>query len=193
MRAFVISGCWLALTLAAKITAPAEVIHLKNGDVIYADQVKESGDKVQYEKGDNTFSIPKSLVERIDAAAVPRSQTAAESALPTFTPADQGPDDQQLLAQLIRGNQVNRDSLSRIEARGNSPQTAVAFYIAARQEFETGKYADSRRDFESALRYDPQNPAVLNYYAALLIRTGSARDAISYAERASQIAPDSAD
>lgn len=194
MRAFVIWGCYLALAINSAIAARAEAIHLKNGDVIYADQVQESGNKIRYEKGDNTFTIPKSLVKRIDAVAVPVSTLQMRaSELPTFTPSDQGPDNQQLLAELIQGNQVNRDSLNKIEARGDAPQTAVAFYMAARQEFESGKYAESRRDFESALHHDPQNPAVLNYYAALLVKTGNARDAISYAERASQIAPDSAD
>jgi len=194
MRVFVISGCWLALLASATIAAHPEVIHLKNGDIIYADQVRDSGNKIRYEKGDNSFTIPKSLVERIDTAAVPASAPPMRpSELATFTPADQGPDDQQLLGEVIHGNQVDRDSLSKIEARGNTPQTAVAFYVAARQEFESGKYADSSRDFESALRYDPQNPAVLNYYAALLVKTGRARDAVSFAERASEIAPDSAD
>jgi tetratricopeptide (TPR) repeat protein len=191
MRIFVIPA---TLILAASLCVPAEVIHLKNGDVIYADQVKDSGSKIQYEKGDNTYTIPKALIERIDAIASSRAPApGAGGDLPAFTPSAEPAGDEQLLGEVIHENRVNREALSRIEARGNSSKTAVAYYIVARQEFEGGKFADARRDFESALHNDPQNPAVLNYYAALLVRTGSARDAIPYAERASQIAPDSAD
>src|SRR5207248_133146 len=77
--------------------------------------------------------------------------------------------------------------------QGKGNEIAIAYYIAARTEFEAGKFPDSRRDLETALRFDPQSPAVLNYYAAVLVRTGNALDGISYAERAAAIAPDSAD
>jgi hypothetical protein len=43
------------------------------------------------------------------------------------------------------------------------------------------------------LHQDPQNPAILNFYAALLVKTGNAQDGILYAERAVRLAPDSAD
>ena len=170
------------------------MIHLKNGEVIFADQVKESGNKVQYEKGDNTYTIPKSVVERIEAISTPHAAPQVNAAdLPAFAPADPAIGQEQLLGEVIHGSRVNREALNQIEARGNASQTAIAYYIAAKQEFESGKFADARRDFEAALHNDPQNPAVLNYYAALLVRTGSARAAVSYAERATVIAPDSAD
>lgn len=192
MRVFVI----LALFAAAcsGVPASADVIHLKNGNVIYADQVKDAGNKVQYERDDNTYSIPKSLVQRIEAVSAPRATPqVGTSELPAFAPADSAAGEGQLLGEVIQAGQVNREALNQIEARGNTSQTAVAYYIAAKQEFESGKFGDARRDFEAALHNDPQNPAVLNYYAALLVRTGSARAAVSYAERATLIAPDSAD
>src|SRR5262249_6061591 len=97
------------------------------------------------------------------------------------------------LDKIVRENQVDRGALLRIESRGNVKETAIAYYIAARAEFQTGKYNDSRRDLETALRSDPLNPAFLNYYAALLLRTGNVLDAISNAEKAVRLAPDSAD
>ena len=197
MRAFVIPCCRLVFALAGigAISASAEMVRLKNGDVIYADQVRDEGNKVRYEIGDDTYSIPKSLVKSIDVAApAPRvSSSNALPELPAFTPTIHAGGEEQLLGEVIRGGEVNRESLSTIESRGNPAQTAVAFYIAARHEFEAGKYHEARRDFEAALHYDPQNPAVLNYYAALLVRTGSPRDALAYAERATRQAPDSAD
>jgi tetratricopeptide (TPR) repeat protein len=44
-----------------------------------------------------------------------------------------------------------------------------------------------------ALQNDPRNPAILNFYAALLIKTGDPRQALLYAEHAVQQAPDSPD
>jgi tetratricopeptide (TPR) repeat protein len=197
VRAFVIPCCRLVFALAGigALSASAEMIRLKNGAVIYADQVRDEGNKVRYEIGDDTYSIPKSLVKSIDVAApIPRVSTSnAAPELPAYTPTIHAGGEEQLLGEVIRGGEVNRESLSTIESRGDPAQTAVAFYIAARHEFEAGKYHEARRDFESALHYDPQNPAVLNYYAALLVRTGSARDALAYAERATRLAPDSAD
>lgn len=179
------------LAFAAVDSALADVIHLKNGDVIYADQVKEKDKSVEYELGDNTFSIPKSKVQSVETGSRPAASPSVQ--MPVFTPETPTGDYGDLLNQIVRGHEVDRGVLSAIESQGKSNEIAIAYYIAARTEFEAGKFPDSRRDLETALRYNPGSPAVLNYYAAVLVRTGSALDAISYAERAAQIAPDSAD
>ena len=177
----------------AACDALGDVIHLKNGDVIYADQAKDNGNSVTYEVGDNTFTIPKSRVQSIDAGVPPAHGAPNIADLPTPIPDSHLGGEEQLLDKVVRDNQVDRGALAAIEGRGNANEIALAYYIAGRAEFQLGKYSDSRRDFETALRSDPQNPTVLNYYAALLVRTGNALDAISYAEKATQIAPDSAD
>jgi predicted Zn-dependent protease len=195
VRTFVIPYCWLALALSgiSARAAAAEVIHLKNGDVIYADRAKETETQVQYEIGDDTYTIPKSRVQSIEQAAADVPSPSPLTTLPTYVPSNPTGDHGELLGQVIHGGQVNRAALAAIESRGNPSETAIAFYVAARQEFQEGKYGNSRRDFETALREDPRNPAILNYYAALLVRTGEPGEAISYAERAVQLAPDSAD
>lgn len=183
----------LALGLAAVCAESAfgETIHLKNGDIIYADQVSERGNSITYEVGDNSFTIPKSQVQSIEGGT-PSSQVPNVFAMPATVPNDPavtGP----LLEKVIRDGEVDRSMLTAIEARGNSKEIAIAYYIAARTEFQAGKLADARRDFEAGLRGDPENPALLNYYAALLLRTGNAPDAVRYAEKAVQFAPDSPD
>lgn len=170
----------------------ADVVRLKNGDIIYADQVKENANSIQYEVGDNTYSIPKSKVQSVEAGAHP-ADTSPAVQMPVLTPEMQTGDYGELLNQIVHGHEVDRSVLATIESQGKSNECAIAYYIAAKTEFEAGKFPDSRRDLESALRYNPQSPAVLNYYAAVLVRTGNALDAISYAERATEIAPDSAD
>ena len=177
------------MVLAASALS-AEVIHLKNGDVIYADGATEKGSNVTYEVGDNLFTIPKSRVRSIETGARPVPNIAE---LPQLTPESHLGGEDQLLDKIVHENAVDRSALTAVESRGRPNEIALAYYIAARAEFQTGKYNDSRRDFETALRNDPENPTVLNYYAALLVRTGNPLDAISYAEKATRIAPDSAD
>lgn len=189
MRTFVIP---LGFVLFAGITVRAEVIHLKNGDVIYADQVHENGASIEYEVGDNSFSIPKSRVEKVVGGAQQPS-TAATMAMPSLVPEVPAGRTGDLLSQIAHGHEVDRSVLALIESRGDAQETAIAYYIAARTEYEAGRYFDSRNDLETALRFNPQSPAVLNYYAAVLVRTGNALDAISNAERAASLAPDSAD
>ena len=191
MRIFVIPLS-LALSGVAAAPASADVVRLKNGDIIYADQVKENANSIQYEVGDNTYSIPKSKVQSVEAGARPALASPSVQ-MPILTPEMQTGDYGELLNQIVHGHEVDRSVLAAIESQGKSNESAIAYYIAAKTEFEAGKFPDSRRDLESALRYNPQSPAVLNYYAAVLVRTGNALDAISYAERAADIAPDSAD
>ena len=60
----------LILVLFAALPASADVIHLKNGRTIWADQVRENKDHVEYDLGEDTYAIPKSSVDRIDAGGV---------------------------------------------------------------------------------------------------------------------------
>ena len=165
---------------------------MKNGDVIYADQVEQTGDRVRYVVGDNSYTIPKSSVERIVAATHARAMPAPED-LPRFTPETELGSETHLLDQMVHGQEVDRSVLREVESRGSEKDTAVAYYVAGKTEFGAGQLASAKRDFETALRFDPENPAILNYYGAALVRTGNPLDAISYAERAARIAPDSAD
>jgi hypothetical protein len=193
VRTFVIPVLWLALSAWFITPVAGEVIHLKNGDVIYADEAKDNGKSVTYAVGDNTFTIPKSKVQSIEASAPPVRNPPNIADLPQLTPEDHLGGEDQLLDKIVRDNQVDRSALTAVESRGRANEIALAYYIAARAEFQTVKYYDSRRDFETALHNDPENPAMLNYYAALLVKTGNPRDAITYAEKATRLAPDSAD
>ena len=192
MRPFVIF-CWLALAALGEPLASAQVLRLKNGDVIYADRVHENAGSIQYEIGDDSYTIPKSIVQSVEASAKPAATPARQLQVPAFVPDANLGGEAELLEKIIREHVVDRGVLTSIEGQGNARKSAIAYYIAAKCEFATGKFPDARHDFEMALRYDPQNPTILNYYAALLVRTGNPLDAISYAEQATHIAPDSPD
>ena len=191
MSTFVIS-LGLALACLWPACVAAQEVHLKNGDVIYADHVDENGDRVRYEVGDNSYTIPKSSVERIVAGT--RAESIAMPAeLPKFTPETHAGGEAHLLDQIVHEHEVDRSVLREVESRGSEKDTAIAYYVAGKTEFEAGQFASAKQDLETALRFDPENPAILNYYGAALVRTGSPLDAIAYAERASRIAPDSPD
>ncbi len=187
------------LVVASGLCASAEVIHLKNGRTIWADDVRDTGTHIEYDLGDNTYAIPKSLVDRIDAggappAFVPPEGNAKEAHdLPEFAPADNLKNDPALIGKIIPDGQVDPAALSALEQAGNGPATAAGYFIAGKHEFDHGNVGKARTDFEAALRYDSQNPTILNYYAALLVRTGNAAEALPYAERAVRAAPDSPD
>ena len=200
MRTPVICCLSSAFLLAAALgCASAEVIHLKNGRTIWADHVRDSGTHIEYDLGDNTYAIPKSLVDRVDAGGVPPVYTPADGTakqahdLPEFAPADNLKNDPTLIGKIIHDGQVDPDALSALEQADNGAATAAGYFIAGKHEFDHGNLGKARTYFEAGLRFDSQNPTILNYYAALLVRTGNATEALPYAERAVRSAPDSPD
>src|ERR1700736_1167154 len=176
-------------------TAWADTIHLKNGRTILADHVSERGSHYQYDVGDDSYAIPKSLVDHIDAGGVPAHLASSGGTaktvgdLPTFTPADSLAHEGDLPTRIIKDGKVDPDAISSLEGKSNAELSATANFIAGKFEFEPATIAQARHYFESALRFQPDNSTILIYYAALLGRTGSAAPALSYAHRAVRSAP----
>jgi hypothetical protein len=191
----VLSACFAAVCATS---AAADVIHLKNGRTIWADQVRENGNHLEYDVGDNTYAIPKALVERVEAGGAPEGISRGPNSkdvtdLPAL-PLGQNPiDNSKLSERIVHDGKVDPDALTALEDAGNSTDTANGYFVAGRHEFESGNFAKARPYFENALRYEPGNPTFLNYYASLLVRTGNAIQALTYAERAVRNAPDSPD
>lgn len=200
MRASVIFLMPLALFAGlVAVGVQAEVIHLKNGRTIWADQVRENGGRIEYDIGDDTYAIPKTSVERIEAGGIPpqygssRGSEANSKDIPAFAPSDDLKNEAAVAFNIIRDDKVDADALSALEQRGDAGASARGYFIAGKHEFDRGNLTKARGYFETALRFDSQNATILNYYAALLVRTGNAAEALSYAERAVRNAPDSAD
>lgn len=175
----------------------ADTIHLKNGRTIWADHVRESGSHVEYDIGDDSYAIPKSTVDHVDTGGVPpqfaSSSSGTKQDIPDFSPPEPVKADPGLATKIVHDGQVDRDALSTLEEQGNSQATAAGYFVAGKFEYSRGNFPQAREFFESALHADPENPSILNYYAALLVRTGKPGDALPYAERAVRIAPDSPD
>ena len=186
----------LNFVLLAAVSASAEVIHLKNGRTIWADHVRENGPRVEYDLGDNSYAIPKASVEKIESGGLPpeyASSAATKQDIPVFVPPDNVKNEAEVSGGLVKDSQVDADALAAIEQQGNPARSAAAYFYAGKYEFEHGNMNKARTYFDTALRFDGQNPTILNYYASLLVRTGNAREAVSYAQRAVQAAPGSPD
>lgn len=56
----------LLLIVLVTASALADTIHLKNGASITAEKVREKGDQVEYTLGVSTYTIPRSMVDRIE-------------------------------------------------------------------------------------------------------------------------------
>ena len=174
----------------------AEVIHLKNGRSIWADHVREVGPKVEYDQGDNSYAIPKSSVDRIETGGLPpeyASAGAGKHDVPAFIPPSNLRNEAEVAGKVIREGNVDADALNAIEQQGDPKASAAGYFLAGKFEFDRGAFAKARSYFDTALRYDGQNPTILNFYAALLVRTGNAAEALPYAQRAVDAAPESAD
>ncbi len=186
----------LFIWMLALAHAWADTIHLKNGRTIVADHVRENGNHYEYDIGDDSYAIPKSSVDRVDAGGMPTHAASASARigdLPTFSPADSLANEGDLVGRIIKESKVDPDVLSSLEHKGNAELSATANFIAGKFEFEHGNIAQSRSYFESALRFQPENSTILIYYAALLVRTGSAAQALPYAQRAVRSSPSSPD
>jgi tetratricopeptide (TPR) repeat protein len=186
------------MLMFALAAATADTIHLKNGRTILADHVRENGNRYEYEIGDDSYAIPKSSVDRVETGGMPvnvSSAVANKTAgdLPAFTPADSLANEGDLPRTIVRDGKVDPEALSKLEAKGNAELSATADFIAGKFEFEHGNIDQARRYFDSALRFQPENSTVLIYYAALLVRTGNASQALTYAQRAVRAAPESPD
>jgi tetratricopeptide (TPR) repeat protein len=185
----------IGLTLAVA-GAWADTIHLKNGRTIVADHVRENGNHYEYDVGDDSYAIPKSLVDHVDVGGLPAhaaSAAAKVADLPTFTPSDSLANEGTVFFEIVKEGKVDTAVLASLESKGNAELSATANFIAGKFEFDHGNIARSRQYFESALRFQPDNSTILIYYAALLVRTGNASQALPYAQRAVQSAPNSPD
>jgi tetratricopeptide (TPR) repeat protein len=181
--------------MLATVAASADTIHLKNGRTILVDHVRENGNRYEYEIGDDSYAIPKTSVDRVEAGGMPAAHYAGSQKgdLPVFVPADGLANEGDLPRTIVKDGKVDADTLAKLESKGNAELSATADFIAGKFEFEHGNIDQARRYFESALRFQPENSTVLIYFAALLVRTGNASQAVSYAQRAVRAAPASAD
>jgi tetratricopeptide (TPR) repeat protein len=188
----------LLLTACADVRVFADVIHLKNGRKIWADHVRENGNHIEYEVGEDSYKISKASVESIEAggAAPAYASSSGQGSvkdLPAFVPEDSLAGHDDLATKIVHDGKVDLDALTAIEKEGKPELSATAYFLAGKHEFEHGNLPQARRQFEAALRFQADNSTILSYYAMALVRSGNAAAALPYAERSTRANPNSAD
>src|SRR5882757_1378191 len=182
------------LVLFCALSVSADVIRLKNGRTIWADQVRQNKDRVEYDVGEDTYAIPKSAVDRIDAGGMaPQHGGSGAHDIPDFTPTvPTFTHEADITEKVIHDGKVDGDALSGLEH--DKPElAATGYFLAGKHESDAGNFPKAKTYFESALRFQPENSTLLTYYSACLLRTGHAPEAVTYADRAVRAAPDSPD
>ncbi len=190
----------LIIVLIAAVCAPADTIYLKNGRRILADRVRQGVTHVEYDIGDNSYAIPKSLVDHVDATGMPASEAAPATPeaqkpaaeMPAFTPSV-SVDGSQVAVSVIKDGQVDTSVLDSLDRSGNAPMAAAGYFLAGRHEEEAGHRQQAQSYLSHALSLTPDNAAILTHYAAVLLQGGEYRRALDAASRATLLAPDSPD
>ena len=139
--------CFAALSLYSS----AEVIHLKNGRSIWADQVRQNGTHLEYEVGESSYAIPMSVVDRVEAAGTPpqavpsQESTRVQAQAMDFAPAADLQYGSDLIERVIRDDRVDPDALRMLESEGNASTTASGYFVAANREMENANFAKARK------------------------------------------------
>jgi len=187
----IITFCWSAVLCGV---AAADTIVLKNGDRIAADWVKQYDGRVEYGVGDNSMTIPLSIVVRVEAGPPPApiqpAVVAPRLEMPTADLSLEGAE--QLMTRVIRNGAVDVAAVQAIEKEGIPTQSAVANAIAAGFEERRNNLTAATRYLESALRFLPRHPVLLENYAGVLLRLGRPAEALSVAQQAVSASPQSA-
>jgi len=211
----------ILLLLSAAVVAQAETIYLKNGKTIYADKVQEDGDRLRYDVGENTFAVPKGMVDRVEHSGAPPETSgspptppeisgsalappppAAAPAVPTPERAKDLPAVKisadlpaapKVLNKVVHDGRVDEDALASFERAGDREIAAAAYYVAGRQEAEKGDRERAAYYMERALGFAPDNTVILNHYSAVLVQLGRGQDAIYYAEHSTRLNPESSE
>jgi len=207
----------VAILLFSSAACSADIIHLKNGTAVNAERVTENGESVEYYVGSTRYSIPKAQVSSIEhtgtigitvtaapsgivtpgappvsAASGPRRARARISIAAPSASAFAGVDPGTLLPQIINSGHVDERALFKIEDEGNPVRSAAAYLLAAKYAYDHNEGESARKYMKVCITFAPDQPALLSWYALLLLEAGQDPEAIVQSERAAQIAPKSA-
>jgi tetratricopeptide (TPR) repeat protein len=188
----IITFCVFAVLCAM---AQADTIVLKNGDRIQADSAQERNGRVEYTIGDNTMSIPKSIVLRIEKGPIIPASPAipGNSAAMPPPPHEAMPESGDVTARVIHNNAVDTAAIKGIEDEGDATRSAEANSIAANFEEKRRNYAAAKQYLQDALFFLPDNGVLLENYGAVLLQLGNFDEALSRAQQATRANPQSAD
>jgi tetratricopeptide (TPR) repeat protein len=190
------------LALAVSSVAAADTIILRNGRRITASDVTEDGSHVTYQTPAGQFSIPKTIVERIehDGFSYNSASGSAGAAPPVSAPAVEpvsGYEDVMRLA--VHDEAIDFAYLARADSDARSggaiaiAKDSAAHHAAAQFLIGKGDIDPAIEQYHQALSYAPTNVGLLLNLASLYLRESQFTAALDPLERARRVAPNSAD
>lgn len=197
MNFFVIFAACAILGVSAPAPVRADTIVLKNGRRIIALSVSVEGDKVRYETPSGSLTLPKSIVDHIETGGAGFVSEAAASNFAMAQPplAPLAFSDSEIEQNTVRSGSIDRTFVAKLEneARSGSKSSqqaaAVAHHVAAKFEMGRGDVDHAVEDERMALRYVPEEPALLMNLAYLYLKRSEFKESLEYLERARRVAP----
>jgi len=184
-------------------SAAADTIVLKNGRRIAAANVTDDGEHVSYETSAGKFTLPKSIVARIEKDQFAHSSSTAfhvndppPVSAPEIPPV-RGYDDVARLA--IHDDSIDFAYIARLEADARSGSAATiekvsaAHYIAAQFLLAKGDVDSAIDHYRQALTFAPDNLGLLLNLSVLYLRQSQFTAALDPLDRARRVAPNSTD
>ncbi|HTP45142.1 MAG TPA: tetratricopeptide repeat protein, partial [Candidatus Acidoferrum sp.] len=184
-------------------SAAADTIVLKNGRRITASNVTDDGEHVSYETSAGRFTLPKSIVARVEKDQYGYTSAAASHAgepppvsAPQIEPV-RGYDDVARLS--VHDDSIDFAYIARLEsdARSGSPvaveRVAAAHYTAAQFLLTKGEIDSAVDHYRQALSFAPDNLGLLLNLSVLYLRQSQFSAALDPLERARRVAPNSPD
>ena len=178
----------LTIHLLAAFNLYSDVIYLKDGNILLAEQAWEEGDEVKYRTRQGILSLPKASVQEIRQEK-PMPPAAGASRWVRVSP--DGPGGQAGSATATApsapavtggtGAAISKEALTRLRNNLSSDRSdpiakselAQALNSMAALQVAQGDLASAQSSLEEALEIDRRNPALLSNLAAVHFRMGN--------------------
>ena len=195
----------LAAPLAAFLllfvySTTADTIVLKNGRRIVASNVVDDGEHVSYETSAGRFSLPKSIVARVEHDNFDSFGSASHSEPPVSAPRVEPVRGYEDVAQLaVHDNLIDYGYIAKLETEARSglqaatQKVSAAHYVAAQFLLQKGEVNQAIDQYREALVFAPENLPLLLNLSVLYLHQSQFKAALDPLEHARRVSPDSPD
>ncbi len=181
---------FLLAIFAVPCATRADTIYLKNGRRIVAESAREEGRSVVFLRGENEFSIPLSLVDRIEKSELPPAErwlgTAKVEDLPLPPPPEVDADSEDD-GSVVKDGAVDEAALLRLDNEvlrnpsvQNRHRLAQGYQEAAVFLTRAGDAEGAIAKYRQALKFAPGNMALTLSLGYLLVKQGHHNEAIEF-------------
>lgn len=175
--------------------AAADTIILKNGKRIAASAVREEGTRISYETEDGVYTLPRSLVERIekDGGGARPARAARDIPMP-LPPVPAVP--QSGKPPVLESGDLDRQYLDALASQTNLDEAgkrrlAAVFLAAIDYEMRRGRTDAALALVQRAVSVAPQDPQLMLAHGVLLLHKQQYQAARELLGQARQAAPES--